>query len=449
MDFIDLLPVFMFLTLAVLIFSGIPVAFLLGGIAILFGFIGIHFGVFAEVEFFNLVPRIWGTIAENLLLVAVPMFVYMGLMLERAGIAADLLNSCQVLLRRVPGGLALSVTLLGTIMAATTGIIGASVVMLTMLAFPMLLKRGYDPSLSAGAIASAGTLGILIPPSIMLVVMASLLSISAGKLFLAAIIPGLVLAGLYAIYTVIFATLRPQVAPPLPRDFGPQDWRELVAMMVRGFLPAVFLIALVLGSIFTGFATPTEAAGVGAVGATLLAAMKRVLTREVLVDVMRRTVLTGGLVYGIFVGATAFAYVFRSLGGDDLIIDGMDAIGGGGWGMLFVIMLVVFLLGFFFDWIEIVLIILPIFAPIIMLMDFGGHVAASQQIFWVTMLIAMNLQTSFLTPPFGFALFFVKGAAPPSVELRQIYKGIIPFVFLQLIALGLMMAFPGLALWLL
>lgn len=264
----DYLPAFMFLALAIFIFSGYPVAFVLGGIGLAFGFIGVAFDVFSPMEFFNLPLRIWGGIAENLVLVAIPMFIYMGTMLERSGIANDLLHCLQVLLRRIPGGLALSVTLMGTIMAATTGIIGASVVMMTLLALPVMLKRGYDTPLATGTIAASGTLGILIPPSIMLVIMADLLSISVGTLFLAAVIPGLFLSLLYLAYLWTTGHLSPKRAPPLPDDVGPQSPGELVRLVIKSFVPPVLLMVLVLGSIFGGFATPTEASGVGALGAT-------------------------------------------------------------------------------------------------------------------------------------------------------------------------------------
>lgn len=448
MGFVDLLPVFMFGALAALLFSGFPVAFVLGGVALGSGFLGLHFDVFSFIEFFNIISRIWGGVCENLILVAVPMFIFMGTMLERSGVANDLLHCLQVLLRRVPGGLAMSVTIMGTIMAATTGIIGASVVMMTLLALPVMLERDYNPSLATGTIAASGTLGILIPPSIMLVIMADLLSISVGTLFVAAVFPGLVLAGLYIAYLFIRTRLNPVLAPPLPAEMGPDSRRELMGMVLRSFLPPIFLIALVLGSIFAGVATPTEAAGVGALGSIILAGFNRRLSMEVLRDVARRTGLTCAMIFGIFIGATAFSYVFRSLGGDDLVHAFVEHIGLGSWGILFLMMGMVFLLGFFFDWVEITLIILPLFAPILGTLDFGDHVAPELVIPWAAVLIAVNLQTSFLTPPFGFALFYLKGVAPPSIKIQMVYRGIIPFVLLQLIGLLVVIQFPGVALWL-
>jgi tripartite ATP-independent transporter DctM subunit len=448
LDLVDLLPLVMFASVAVLLFTGYPVAFVLGGVALFFGFIGTALGVFKPIEFFNLLPRIWGGIAENLVLVAVPLFVFMGTMLERSDVAADLLRALQVLLRRVPGGLALSVTLMGTIMAATTGIIGASVVMLTMMALPVMLERRYSHELATGTIAAAGTLGILIPPSIMLVIMADLLSLSVGNLFFGAVFPGLLLSGLYLLYITAFAMLRPASAPPLTTGEGPTTRGELAVLLLKSFFPPTFLIVLVLGSIFAGWATPTEAAAVGAAGTILLAAVKRRLTLATLVDVCERTGLTCAMIFFIFIGATAFSYVFRSLGGDYVIEDLIAASGLDSWGILFLIMAVVFVLGFFFDWVEITLIVLPVFAPLVKTLDFGTHVAKPEIVYWFAILLAVNLQTSFLTPPFGFALFYMKGICPPQVRLGEIYRGIVPFVILQLVGLGLCIAFPEIALWL-
>ncbi len=449
MDLVYLLPAFMFLARAALLFSGFPVAWVLGGVGIGFGFIGMHYDVFEFIYFFNVISRIWGTAAENLILVAVPMFIFMGTMLERSGVANDLLHCLQVLLRRTPGGLALSVTIMGTIMAATTGIIGASVVMMTLLALPVMLERGYHIPLATGTIAASGTLGILIPPSIMLVIMADLLSISVGTLFLAAILPGLLLALLYLVYIYVRTRLNPSLAPPLPDTIGPESQYELFIMVLRSFVPPILLIVFVLGSIFAGWATPTEAAGVGALGAILLAVMNRKLSYGVLKDVLTRSALTIGMIFGIFIGATCFSYVYRVLGGDDVVHNLIMNIGLGDWGLLFLMMGMVFLLGFFFDWIEITLIVLPLFAPIMKLMDFGVHIPYPVDIVpWIAILLAVNLQTSFLTPPFGFALFYMKGVAPPHVKMQQIYRGIIPFVTLQLIGLGFVIGFPQLALWL-
>ncbi len=448
MDLVELLPVFMFLALAILLFSGFPVAFVLGGVGLSFGFVGIYFEVFSLIEFFNIISRIWGGVCENLILVAIPMFIFMGTMLEKSGVAKDLLYALQILLRAVPGGLALSVTIMGTIMAATTGIIGASVVMMTLLALPVMLERNYDKSLATGTIAASGTLGILIPPSIMLVIMADLLAISVGTLFIASVFPGLLLAILYFLYLLIRTRINPSLAPSLPKSIGPSTSKEKMFLVLRSFFPPIGLIFLVLGSIFAGLATPTEAAGVGALGSIILAIFNKRLSMEVLREVTERSALTGAMIFGIFIGATAFSYVFRSLGGDDLIHAFVNEMGFGPWGVLFVMMGLVFLLGFFFDWVEITLIVLPLFAPIMATLDFGDHVPSELIIPWIAVLLAVNLQTSFLTPPFGFALFYMKGVAPAGVRIQTIYKGIIPFVFLQLIGLALVIKFPEIALWL-
>ena len=480
----ELLPLLMFAALGVLLFSGYPVAFILGGVGLSFALIAMAIDPFLfDLPQFGAIPsRIYGAISENLLLTAIPMFIFMGTMLERSGIARDLLNCLQVLLRRVPGGLALAVTLMGTILAATTGIIGASVVMMSLLALPVMVERGYDPRLSTGTIAASGTLGILIPPSIMLVIMADLLGRSVGNLFVAAVFPGLILAGLYVLYIVVRCWLKPSLAPPLDADLGPSSLGGILMMVLRSFIPPVLLIAAVLGSILVGLATPTEAAGVGALGAILLGLLNLVIlpilgVREmklavtpdvdlgdhvqgeslgqrltgfwnIIKDVIERTAMTNAMLFGIFVGATMFSFVFRSLGGDDIIVKLVESMGLGSWGLLFLLMGIVFFLGFFFDWIEITLIVLPVFSPIIELLDFGSHVAQNEMVYWFAILLAVNLQTSFLTPPFGFALFYMKAVAPPSIKIQQIYVGIIPFVILQLIGLSLVMAFPEIALWL-
>jgi len=447
---IDHLPILMFLTLATLLFTGYPVAFILGGLALLYGLIGYLFDVFAIIELFNFLPRIWGQAAENLVLVAVPTFVFMGVMMERSGIANDLLYCCQVLLKRVPGGLAISVAVMGTILAAMTGIIGASVTMMTALALPTMLKQKYSHALATGTIAASGTLGILIPPSIMLIIMADLMQVSVGDLFLAALTPGLLLAAIYVLYIAIACSLDKTLAPPLPADMLSVPRNEMPRLMLHSFFPPVFLIAMIKGSILFGWATPSEAGAVGAFGATLLAAFNGRLKRDMVVGVCQSAGLTVSFIFFIIIAATCFAYVFRSLGGDDIIEDFIEQAGLGPWGLLFLIMGIVFVLGFFLDWVEITLIILPVFAPIVINMDFSDHIATGQRamLYWFTVLVAINLQTSFLTPPFGYALFYLKGIAPREVQLMSIYRGIIPFVILQLTVLMLVIMFPAIALWL-
>jgi tripartite ATP-independent transporter DctM subunit len=444
----DYLPIAMFLTLALLLFSGYPVAFILGGLALLYGMIGYALGVFSLIEFFNFLPRIWGQAAENLVLVSIPAFVFMGIMMERSGVAADLLYTVQVLLKRVPGALALAVTIMGTILAAMTGIIGASVTMMTALALPTMMRQGYSHALACGTIAASGTLGILIPPSIMLIIMADLMSVSVGNVYMAAWGPGLALVGLYVIFVVTLAAVKPSLAPPLPPGLLHVPRGEMAPLVLKAFLPPVFLIGLIKGSILFGWATPSEAGAVGGFGAILLALFNGRLSYSTMESVCHSTARTVAMIFFIIISATCFAYVYRSLGGDDVVDDLITSAGLGPWGLLFLIMGIVFFLGFFLDWIEITLIVLPVFAPLVVNLDFGDHVARQYMIFWFIILMAVNLQTSFLTPPFGFALFYLKGIAPREVKIQSIYLGIIPFVLLQVSAVVIVILYPGVALWL-
>ena len=445
---IDHLAVVMFLALLFVMFVGYPVAFVLGAIGIGFGFLGVAAGVFNQAQFANLLPRIYGQAVQNQVLVAIPMFIFMGTMLEKSGVAEDLLKTLQIMLRRVPGGLAIAVTLLGTIMAATTGIVGASVIMLTLIALPVMLRTGYDKSLSVGTIASAGTLGILIPPSIMLVIMGDLVGVPVGTLFTGAILPGLLMSALYVVFIAVACFVRPSLAPRFSGALGPDDERLTAAMLWKSFVPPALLITLVLGSIFAGWATPTEASGVGALGAILLAIANRRFDMKTLRDVMTSSALANAMVFFIVFGATLFSYVFRALGGDDVVAELLKATGiDTGWEVMIFVMVLVFLMGFFFDWIEICLIVLPIFAPIIAKLDYGTAVQGKQLILaWFSILMAVNMQTAFLTPPFGFALFYMKGTVPPGVTMVDIYKGITPFVIVQLVALAACVAFPEIVL---
>lgn len=448
---------YMFIALAILLFSGLPVGFVLGGVALLFALAGIGLGLMSSAELYLFVERLWQTAASNQLLVAIPCFVFMGLTLERSDIASHLLRILQILLRRTPGGLALAVTLLGTIMAATTGIIGASVVMLTLMALPTMLAQGYDKGLASGTVAASATLGILIPPSIMLVMMGDLMALPVGDLFLAAIVPGLLLSGLYCAYIMALASWRPALAPGIERQADEIGLRNLLVLLARGLVPPVFLIALVLGSIFAGWATPTEASGIGALGAMILAWFNGRLDRMMLDELCVVTARTCAMIFLVFAGATAFSYVFRALYGEDLILDFIRWMGLTHWALLVLLMAVIFVLGFFFDWIEITLIVLPVFAPVIAsfapdLAAWLGieHLDGERQrelvLLWFAVLVAVNLQTSFLTPPFGFALFFLKGSAPAAVHIGDIYRGIVPFVALQLLGLALVISLPVLAL---
>jgi tripartite ATP-independent transporter DctM subunit len=410
--------------------------------------IGYLLGVFSLIEFFNFLPRIWGGAAENLVLVSIPAFVFMGIMMERSGVAADLLYTVQVLLKRVPGALALAVTIMGTILAAMTGIIGASVTMMTALALPTMMRQGYSHALACGTIAASGTLGILIPPSIMLIIMADLMSVSVGNVYMAAWGPGLALVALYLIFVVTLAAVKPSLAPPLPPGLLHVPKGEMAPLVLKAFLPPVFLIGLIKGSILFGWATPSEAGAVGGFGAILLALFNGRLSYNTMESVCHSTARTVAMIFFIVISATCFAYVYRSLGGDDVVEDLIESAGLGPWGLLFLIMAIVFFLGFFLDWIEITLIVLPVFAPLVVALDFGDHVARENMIFWFIVLMAVNLQTSFLTPPFGFALFYLKGIAPKEVKIQSIYLGIIPFVLLQCTAVVIVMLYPNLALWL-
>ncbi len=446
---IEHLGVVMFLVMAALVFTGFPVAFVLGGVSLAFGVVGWALDVFNPLQFYNLLIRIWGNVAASQVLVAIPMFIFMGVVLERSGIATELLKTLQILTRRIPGGLAMSVTIMGTIMAATTGIVGASVVMLTLVALPAMLEQRYRTELAVGTIAASGTLGILIPPSIMLVIMGDLMAVPVGTLFAGALVPGLLLSFLYLVYIGVISTLKPELAPPIPSGLGPKTSVELWSLVFRAFLPPVFLVVLVLGSIFFGWATPTEAAGVGSAGALLLAAWKGALNRQSFRELIESSALTNAMVFFITIGASVFAYMFRALGGDEVIVDLLSQVGiETAWEVMIFVMVLVFLMGFFFDWLEICLIVLPVFGPLIASQDFGSHVNGSTAFLpWLLVVMAVNLQTSFLTPPFGFALFFMKGAVPPAVTMVDLYRGAVPFVLLQILALVICIAFPEVVLW--
>ncbi len=445
--FLQILPGLMFGSLILAMFTGLPVGIMLMGVALFFGAISLAMGEMRFAQFTLLPNRIYGGTIQNPVLVAAPMFIFMGLIMEKTRIAEDLLIALQRLMRGVPGGLALAVVMMGTILAAATGIIGAAVVMLTVIAIPTMLDRGYSPSLAAGTVASAGTLGILIPPSVMLVFMGDLLSVNLAKLFVAAFTPGLLLAAAYLVYIVIVSTIRPSLAPksaPLSAAEREGLYRETFVALVLPML----LITCVLGSILGGIATPTEASGVGVAAALLLGFVRGRINWKAMSEAMDGSVKTLAMLFFIFVGATAFSYIFRGIGGEEFIIHTANSLNLGDWGLLFTMMLMIFVMGFFFDWIEITLIILPIFAPLVMNLDLGDHVASADIIYWFAVLVAVNLQTSFLTPPFGFALFFLKGAAGDRLTMREIYTGIIPFVLVQVAVLGALVAWPDIILWL-
>lgn len=446
----DNLALIMFVAMFFVIFCGYPVAFVMGGTGLIFAFIGSLLGVFSLAGLSNVLLRMWGGVAVDPVLVSIPMFIFMGAILERSGSAKDMLLATEILLKRVPGGLAVAVMVMGTILAAPIGVVGAAVVLLSLIALPQMLQSGYSKQLAVGTVGAAGTLGILIPPAIMLVVMSEMLNTSAGALFAAATMPGLLLSGLYLLYIVGFAILRPASAPRLPADFGPQTAGEFWRTMARGLLPMTFLMVVVLGSIFAGWATATESAAVGVLGSFVIAALNRRMSLKMTNEAIRSACRANAMVFLIFLGATGFSYVFRSLGGDDLMVSTLARFGiDTRWEMLAFVMVLVFLLGFPFEWIEICLIVLPVFAPIMMKYDFGDHLGDKAYLMpWLGTLIAVNLQTSFMTPPFGATLFYIKGTVPPGVTMGDVYRGMYPFVALQILGLLLCIFLPGIVLWL-
>lgn len=520
MDMSLLLTLSMFTVLVGLLMSGFPVAFTLAGTGLLFGFIGVGAGI-VDIGFLEILPnRLYGNVIRNELLFAVPLFVAMGVMLEKSNVAEELLESMGKLFGPLRGGLGISVTLVGALLAASTGIVGATVVTMGLLSLPTMMRRGYDTSLATGSIAAAGTLGQIIPPSIVLILLADVMSnawqqaqlnkgmfspvpMSAGELFAGALIPGLILVGLYILYQVAMAVLKPSSSPAIPQDES-EPSRGLYVRLLMALLPPLFLIIAVLGSILTGIATPTEAASVGAVGAILLgasrmgprmrtivlatiaavtallvisnlfdlrmarelvptsdriafwaailltavftlglgAALVRTHKDGVLGEVMRATLRISVMIYAILIGASLFSLVFRGIGGDEIIEGMLHNLPGGQVTAIILVMLLMFILGFFLDFIEITFVVVPVVAPALLAMD------GTYGPIWLGVLMAMNLQTSFLTPPFGFALFYLRGVVPESVPTKTIYRGVIPFVIIQIAALLLISFYPGLVTWL-
>ena len=446
-------PLLLFVSVILVLLAGFPVAFTLAGTALIFAAIGVLTGSFTEALLSGLPNRIFG-IMGNETLVAVPLFVFMGVTLERARIAEELLDTLSALFGSLRGGLGISVTIVGMLLAASTGIVGATVVTMGLLSLPTMLRRGYSPEIATGTICASGTLGQIIPPSIILVMLGDVMTtayqqaqldqgifspktVSVGDLFAGALIPGLLLVGLYILYIVTLAFFRPAVMPAHARVAG-----ETVSFMqiLHALLPPLFLIFAVLGSILSGKATPTEAAGVGAMGAILLALVHRQLNYERLQEIMRSTLKISSMVFMILIGASIFSLVFRGYGGDDAVRGVLDSLPGGVFGAVLVVMLVMFLLGFVLDFIEITFVVVPIVGPVLLGMGLDPV--------WLGIMIAINLQTSFLTPPFGFALFYLRGVAPPEVTTAQIYRGVIPFVAIQIFALILLAIFPDLITWL-
>ena len=425
----------MFLAAFALIFTGYPVAFALGGTALLFATLGVQLGMFDWVLLYALPERIFG-VMSNYVLLAVPFFIFMGTMLEKAKLAEDLLRTIGKVFGPLRGGLALAVVFVGALLAAATGVVGASVVAMGLISLPVMLRYGYSTELSTGVIAAAGTLGQIIPPSVVLVVLADQLGISVGDLFVGSLLPGLMLAGLYAAYVVGVALFNPQAAPALPASEREESHLALLRQVALVMIPPLVLILLVLGSIFTGIATPTEAGALGALGAMLLAAAHGRLKLPALKATMEETTKLTSMVVFLLIGSTAFALVFRGLNGDLWIEDLLTNLPGGKIGLLVVANLAIFILGFFIDFFEIAFIIIPLLVPAARLLGID--------MVWFGVMIGVNLQTSFLTPPFGFALFYLRGVAPKEVLTTQIYRGALPFIVIQLIGLLLIILFPQL-----
>lgn len=452
----EVMALLLFIAVCLVLLSGYPVAFALGGTALIFAFIGSVTGTF-DTSFLTALPnRLYG-IMSNMTLVAVPLFIFMGVMLEKSKVADKLLDTMAMLFGSLRGGLGISVILVGMLLAASTGIVGATVVTMGLLSLPTMIKRGYDPAIATGSICASGTLGQIIPPSIILILLGDVLSsayqqaqlsmgiftpktVSVGDLFAGALFPGLLLVLLYVIYLIVMTFIKPHAMPAIPKEERSISSSELYLRIIKVLFPPLFLILAVLGSILAGLATPTEAASVGAIGAMLLAIGQRQFTLDILQQVMRDTLRITSMVFLIFIGASLFSLVFRGFGGDEVVREVLTNLPGGVVGAMFVVMLVMFLLGFILDFIEITFVMVPIVAPILFMMGVDPV--------WLGIMFAINLQTSFLTPPFGFALFYLRGVAPKEIPTSAIYRGVIPFIAIQLLTMGILVFWPELATWL-
>ncbi|WP_322816859.1 TRAP transporter large permease subunit [Chloroflexus sp.] len=429
----------MFLGVLVILGIGYPVAFSLGATAIVFGIIGVSLGIFDPIIIRAMPSRIFN-VMSNYTLLAIPYFIFLGSMLEKSGLAEDLLDTMGILFGPVRGGLAIAVVVVGALLAATTGVVAATVVAMGLISLPIMLRYNYNKELACGVICAAGTLGQIIPPSVVLVVLGDQIGVSVGKLFLGSLIPGLLLAAALAFYCWIVALLKPEMAPALPLSARSISGEALAKRVVQVMIPPLLLIVAVLGSIFFGISTATEAGAVGALGATLLAAANRRLTWKNFIAVCDATMRATTMIIFILIGSTAFTLVFRALSGDKFVFDLMANLPGGAWGFLIVSMLIVFLLGFFIDFFEICFIVIPLFVPVARELGFD--------LIWFGVLLGANLQTSFLTPPFGFALFYLRGVAPPGITTIDIYRGVIPFIAIQLTIVIILIFFPELTLYL-
>ncbi len=439
-----ILPIILFVIIFILILKGYPVAFTLGGVSILFA-LGVAVFAPEHMRFLDLglLPYRFKGIIDNFVLMAVPLFIYMGIMLEKSGLAESLLETMAILFGKFKGGLAISVVVVGALLAASTGIVGATVVTMGLISLPTMLKRGYKPELATGTVAAAGTLGQIIPPSIVLVLLAATISSSSkggavvdvGAMFQAAFLPGILLVAAYILYIIVISRLKPDWGPPMPEAEIVEFKKDgFIGKVIKAFLLPVLLIAAVLGSIFAGIASPTEAAAVGAFGATLLTFVQRKFSLDMLNKVMRQTMNLTSMVFLILLGATTFTLVFRMLGGDDYLIELIQQANLSPMAFLTIVMIIIFIAGFFIDFIEIIFIVVPVVTPI-----FNAY---EVDMLWVGILMALNLQTSFLTPPFGFSLFYLKGVAPPEISTQMLYRGIIPFIAIQVVFMAIIILFP-------
>ena len=424
-----MIGIVMFAVALLMLLVGFPVAFTFGGVALIFG-------VFSEgAEMFAFMPFRIQSIMENTVLMAVPLFIFMGIVLQKTQLAEQLLESMGKLFGGVRGGLAISTVLVGALLAASTGVVGASVVAMGLISLPVMLKYKYDKSLACGTICASGTLGQIIPPSIILIILGDVLGIPVGDLFKAAVGPGLILIGVYVIYILIYSYVKPEAAPALPLDDDVENKREQYIKALKAIVPPLALILIVLGSIFAGIATPTESSALGGVGAIVLAALYRQFSWKMVLESSKETIKVTAMVFAILLGATAFSMAFTYTGGDYIVEEVLTDLPGGAQGFLILSMLAILILGFFIDFVEISFIIVPILAPVA---DALGIAPV-----WFAILIAMNLQTSFLTPPFGFSLFYLKGVAPPQVKTMDIYRGVMPFIIMQVAVVISILLFPA------
>lgn len=445
---IEALPFLMLGSLAVLLFSGLPVAVVLAGLGVAFCFMGIALGEMPLVGLFNIPPKLIASMRGSLFYPAVAMLLFMGVALEKSGIAGDMLTCLRVMLRRIPGGLVIAVLLIGVILAPAAGIVGASVVTLSLISLPTMLKNGYSPSVATGSVAAAGTVGIILPPAVILFFLAGKFQVPIGSMFMATVIPGGILIVLYAAYYMINGWFNPPVEQAEDTDI-PQSLAGWSVLVLRGLILPIGLIALVLGSILKGWATPSQSGAIGAAGALLLVLISGRMSWSLFKDLITTTANLSAMVFFIIMAAAVFSYPFRYFGGDTAIADALALLDLTPWAMLLLIVGIIFVLGFFIDWIEITVITLPLFVPVLWGLDFSAHVDGSQvKMLWIAAVVALVLQTSFLTPPFGFALFFLKGSAPPGVTIAHIYRGIVPIVLIQISVIILVLFQPELVTWL-